>query len=158
MKKNCDICNVSFSNSIYHSGEDVLCGTCKELVTINAKKKNFNATQVKEALKNAVYIDKDNNHIDFLCYYTGIPCEINPGYKFGNNSLHYAFNLTFDHKDPSSGYGMKGEKLVVCLNIINQIKSNIPERIFKDVIILLADCFKKNINSTEFEDELKKLI
>ena len=158
MEKSCDICRSSFSNSIHPSGKDILCETCKELVIINAKKKNFNATQVKEALKNAVCIDKENGHIDFLCYYTGIPCEINPGFKFGNSSLDYAFDLTFDHKEPSPGYGMKGEELVVCLNIINQIKSNIPHQIFKEFIILLADSFKKNINSTELKKELKKLI
>ena len=156
MENICDICGSSFLDYTYPSGEDILCKTCKEIVKNNAKKKNFNATQVKTALKNAVYFDKENDQRYFLCHYTGIPCNINPGFKNDNSSLQKAFDLTFDHKEPSIG-GMKGEELVVCLNIINQVKSNISDEIFIDFIILLADRFKNNIDSTELERELKKL-
>ena len=156
MENICDICGSSFLDNTYPSGEDILCKTCKEIVKNNATKKNFNATQVKVALKNAVYFEKENDHRHFLCHYTGIPCNVNPGFKNDNSSLQKAFDLTFDHKEPSFG-GMKGEELVVCLNIINQVKSNIPAEIFKDFIILLADRFKNNIDSTELERELKKL-
>ena len=156
MENICDICGSSFSDYTYPSGEDILCKTCKEIVKNNAKKKNFNATQVKTALKNAVYFEKENDQRYFLCHYTGIPCNINPGFKNDNSSLQKAFDLTFDHKEPSIG-GMKGEELVVCLNIINQVKSNISDEIFIDFIILLADRFKNNIDSTELERELKKL-
>ena len=156
MENICNICGSSFLDNTYPSGEDILCKTCKKIVTINANKKNFNATQVKAALKNAVYFEEENNHRYFLCHYTGIPCNVNPGFKNDNSSLQKAFDLTFDHKEPSFG-GMKGEELVVCLNIINQVKSNIPAEIFKDFIILLADRFKNNIDSTELERELKKL-
>ena len=151
----CDICGSVFLDNTYPSGEDILCKTCKEIVKNNAKKKNFNATQVKVALKNAVYFDKENDHIDFLCHYTKIPCNINLGFKNDNSSLQNAFDLTFDHKEPSIE-GMKGEELVVCLNIINQVKSNISAKIFKKFIILLADRFENNIDSTELENELKK--
>jgi len=156
MENICDICGSSFLDNTYPSGEDILCKTCKEIVKNNATKKNFNATQVKVALKNAVYFEKENDYRHFLCHYTGIPCNVNPGFKNDNSSLQKAFDLTFDHKEPSFG-GMKGEELVVCLNIINQVKSNIPAEIFKDFIILLADRFKNNIDSTELERELKKL-
>lgn len=155
MENICDICGYSFSDFIYPSGEDILCKTCKEIVTNNATKKNFNATQVKAALKNAVHIE--NNDRYFLCHYTEIPCNKNPGFKDDNSSLENAFDLTFDHKEPSIG-GIKGNELVVCLNIINQVKSNIPAEIFKDFIILLADRFKDNIDSTELKNELKMLL
>ncbi|MBU4077760.1 MAG: hypothetical protein KKI06_13845 [Euryarchaeota archaeon] len=157
MEKHCDICRTSFSDPTNPSGEDILCKTCKEIVKNNAKKKNSNAKQVKEALKNAVYFDKEKEQIYFLCYYTGIPCNINPGFKSDSSSLEYAFDLTFDHKDPSIGYEAKGEELVVCLNIINQVKSNIPANIFKEFIILLADRFKNKSSSIELEIELKRL-
>ena len=156
MENICDICGYSFSDFIYPSGEDILCKTCKEIVTNNATKKNFNATQVKVALKNAVRFEKENNYRAFRCYYTGITCNINPGFKNDNSSLEKAFDLTFDHKEPSNG-GIKGDELVVCLNIINQVKSNIPAEIFKDFIILLANRFKDNIDSTELERKLKIL-
>ena len=152
----CGICGTRFLDNIYPSGEDILCKICKEIVIKNATKKNFNATQVKAALKNAVYFEKENDCRYFLCYYTGIPCDVNPGFKNDNSSLQKAFDLTFDHKEPSIG-GMKGEELVVCLNIINQVKSNISAEIFKEFIILLADRFKNNIDSIELERELKIL-
>ena len=155
MENICDICGTKFSEHIYPSGDDNLCKLCKEIVEYT--KKNFNATQVKAALKNAVRFEKENNYRSFLCHYTGIPCNINPGYKDDNSSLEKAFDLTFDHKEPSIG-GIKGNELVVCLNIINQVKSNIPAEIFKDFIILLADRFKDNIDSNEFKRELKILL
>lgn len=156
MENICDICGSSFSDIKGTSGDDILCKTCKEIVKNNAKKKNLNATQVKAALKNAVFFNKEKDHRYFLCHYTGIPCNINPGFKNDNSSLQKAFDLTFDHKEPSIG-GTKGEELVVCLNIINQVKSNIPSEIFKDFIILLADRFKNNIDSIELERGLNKL-
>ena len=156
MENICYICGTSFSGQLNPSGEDILCKSCKEIVKLNAKKKDYNATQVKVALKNAVHFEKKDGHRYFLCYYTGIPCDINPGSKDDSSSIKNAFNLTFDHKEPSIG-GVKGEELVVCLNIINQVKSNISADVFKDFIILLADRFNNNIDSKKLETELKKL-
>ncbi len=152
MIKTCNICKLSFSEEIPPSGEDILCATCKEIVRIN-KKKGFSATEVKKALSRASYIDADGNS-HFLCHYTGVPCDIDLGAKFDSNSLWHAFDLSFDHLEPSKGYGTKGKEIVVCLNIVNQVKSNIPASIFKEFIILLAKKLEQQ-GSFEYDPAFK---
>ena len=160
MENICNICKTKLSGEIYSSGEDILCSTCKQIVKINGKKSDFNATNVKKALKEASFIDQNGEH-HFLCCYTGIPCKIETGAKYDSASLSNAFDLTFDHLEPSYGYGIKGEELAVCLNVINQIKSNIPATIFKDVIIVLGKYFEKSDSadySPEFEKEFRDIL
>lgn len=153
MENLCSICGTSFSEIIATSGSDVLCKICKQIVNVNKKKSNSNAEEVKKALKKASFVDTEGKH-HFLCYYTGISCNVETGFKPDNSGLNHAFDLTFDHLDPSSGYGIKGEDLAVCLNIVNQIKSNIPASIFKDFIILLAKKFEQD-NSSEYDPDFK---
>lgn len=160
MENVCDICKTKFSEEIPSSGDDILCSTCKQIVKINGKKSDFNNTNVKKALKEASFIDQNGEH-HFLCYYTGIPCKIETGAKFDNASLSNAFDLTFDHLEPSYGFGLKGEEIAVCLNVINQIKSNIPATIFKDVIIVLGKRFESSDSSNyspEFENEFRNVL
>ena len=156
----CCICKTKFSEEIPPSGNDILCLTCKQIVKINGDKSDFNATEVKKALNKASFIDKSGEH-HFLCYYTGITCIINTGDKPDNSSLSNAFDLTFDHLEPSNSNGSKGKELVICLNIINQIKSNIPATIFKDVIIVLGKKFENSNYSNyspEFENEFRNIL
>ncbi|MCQ6963680.1 hypothetical protein [Methanolobus chelungpuianus] len=153
MEKPCSICGVSFSEELPKSGDDILCRRCKEIVDLNKKKKNFNSREVKKALKKASFIDPTGNH-HFLCYYTGVPCDVETGFKSDNSGLWHAFDLTFDHLNPSYGYGIKGEELAVCLNIVNQIKSNIPASVFKEFLILLAKKFEQE-NSSKYDPDFK---
>ncbi|MEA1985750.1 MAG: hypothetical protein U9N13_08905 [Euryarchaeota archaeon] len=162
MENVCDICKTKFSEDIPLSGDDVLCSTCKQIVKINGQKKNINATEVKKALKAASFVDNNGEH-HFLCYYTGIPCEIETGAIYDNASLSNAFDLTFDHLEPSYGHGIKGKELAVCLNVINQIKGNIPATNFKNVIIILGKHFASSDYSNyspkfgkQFRDVLHK--
>lgn len=154
MENTCDICNTKFSKKVDPSGNDILCSTCKEIVITNAKKSGFNATEVKKALKEASFTDKCGKH-HFLCHYTGIPCDIETETKSNEGSLS-PFDLTFDHLEPSYDFGLKGEELAVSLHIINQIKSNISAKIFKDVIIVLGKRFESSESSNyslEFHKE-----
>lgn len=150
----CNICGDSIQEPIQISGDDFLCKRCKEIVDLNKKKKNFNAKAVKNALKEAVRNNGD--FVSFNCFYTGIPCKINSGFKQKNISLDNAFDLTFDHKNPTDGN--KSKELVVCLNIINQMKSNIPSDNFKDIIKILANYFEGEIESNLLEEKLKEIL
>lgn len=148
----CNICGDTLSEPIQTSGPDFLCIRCKKIIDLNKKKKKFNATAVKNALKKAAHFHNNGDFVSFNCFYTEIPCKINPGFKQKNISLDNAFDLTFDHKNPTDGN--KGEELVVCLNVINQMKSNIPCDNFKDFIKILANYFEGKIE----RDFVSKLI
>jgi hypothetical protein len=151
----CRICNIKLTeNDCYR------CSTCNQLISINKKKKNFNSGSVQKALKDSAYINPDGERF-YLCYYTGIPCSVKEKSKYDSSSLSNAFDLTFDHLYPSSKYYVDSDGLVVCLNIINQIKSNIPDSIFKDVIISLGEHFKEATPSKytpEFERQFKGIL
>ncbi|MCZ7380080.1 MAG: hypothetical protein O8C64_00675 [Candidatus Methanoperedens sp.] len=157
MEQKCAICQRVFSEPIPPSGSDVLCNSCKEIVDLNKDKDECNATEVKNALIRAVRFDKESKKfISFNCFYTDIPCKINLGFKENNNSLSNAFNFSLDHKNPTEGD--KGEELVVCLKIINQMKSNVPSDKFKEIVKSLAKSFEEKIDSKTLENELKKII
>lgn len=159
MNNICDICNTNFSEEISLSGDDILCSTCKKIVETNGKKSNFNKTEVKKALKKASYNAENGEH-HFLCHYTGIPCYIETETKSNDGPLN-PFDLTFDHLEPSYGYGLKGEELAVSLHIINQIKSNISTKIFKDVIMVLGKRFESSDSSDyspEFHEEFLHIL
>ena len=155
MEKICDICQILFSEPIPPSGSDVLCNSCKEIVDLNKGKEGCNATEVKNALKTAARFDEESKKfISFNCFYTDIPCKINLGFKGNSSSLSNAFDFSLDHPTDSD----KGEELVVCLKIINQMKSNVPSDKFKELVKSLAKCFEEKIDSKTLEKEIKKII
>lgn len=147
------------SKSVFRTNSTfrILCNSCKEIVDLNKGKDECNATEVKIALIRAARFDKESKKfISFNCFYTDIPCKINLGFKGNSSSLSNAFDFSLDHKNPTAGD--KGEELVVCLKIINQMKSNVPSDKFKELVKSLAKRFEDKIDSKTLENDIKKII
>jgi hypothetical protein len=156
IEKKCDICKRPSSAHIPKSGLDTLCNSCKDIIDINKTKKGYGSIRVKNALRRAVRFDeKSKEFISFNCFYSDIPCDVKYGFKENSNSLSNAFDLTFDHKNPTD---KKSDELVVCLQLINQMKSNIPSDNFKELIKVLAKRFEEQIDPSTLKEEIKRII
>jgi hypothetical protein len=107
--------------------------------------------EVRKALIHA-YKGTDNNESHFKCEYTGIVSKFNSKNETLGTSKD-AFILTLDHKDSGS------KELVVSLNIINKMKSDIPFDKFEKVVIALGGHFKKEGEESfkELEKTLKQI-
>lgn len=117
----------------------------KLLINIQAvakKKKKYPPEEVRKAL-NKSYSHKENDAVYFKCGYTGIIGRFNDNDET-LGCFKDAFVLTLDHKYPNQ------KELVVSLNIINKMKCDIPLEEFKELIVALADFYKK-----ESEDEIQ---
>lgn len=112
---------------------------------------------MRKALKDSfVFVDEYGNRY-FRCHYTGIVSRFDRSFKLNNSSLKRAFDLTFDHVDPT--FDSKKGTVVVCLNIINQMKSNMTFYDFKSLIIVLANYFTEDSkeNSKKVEDAIRTI-
>ncbi|MBN2110808.1 MAG: hypothetical protein JW705_06960 [Methanosarcinaceae archaeon] len=139
MKHKCDVCEEDF--------EDIdpnlqTCRQCQRIINKynngSKKRKTYPPSEVKWALRNA-YSHKENDNVYFKCEYTGIISKFNDNSKTLGH-FEEPFVLTLDHKYPNQ------KELVVCLNIINKMKGDIPPEQFKQIAILLGDFFKQETN------------
>lgn len=141
--KKCDICHeVHFLNT-------QSCEACNKVVKKYQNKTKFPMGEVRKALEKA-YLHKDekNKESYFRCNYTNIISKFNTK----NETLQTfedALTLTLDHT-------YNDEKLVVSLNIINKMKTDVPTKKFEEIIILLGEYFKNKteINSKKLETAL----
>jgi len=143
--KKCDICGEE------HFLEPLSCEACNKVVSKYQNDTRYSMDEVRKALKYAYsHKDKEKKESYFKCAYTGIISKFH-GKNETLRTFEDALILTLDHKNTNS------EELIVSLNIINKMKTDIPFEKFQDIIILLGEYFKnKNeINSRNLENALR---
>jgi hypothetical protein len=69
--------------------------------------------------------------------------------------LEDALILTIDHVNPKD---KKNSDLVVSLNLINQMKSELPRDKFEKIVISLGKYFDEKIEQGNFENQFKQLL
>lgn len=133
----CNICGDEFND---HNPDLKHCRSCQYI--LNKYKKKYNYVSVRHALKKA-FSHKDSEHLYFMCEYTGIISTFD---KQNETLGHFndPFVLTLDH------LYSKQDSVVVCLNLVNKMKGDIPPKEFKQIIMALGDFFKN-----EYEDKTK---
>ena len=148
--KQCDICGEA------HSEKSPSCEACQKVVSKYQNKTKYPMAEVRKALKAAhSHKSEEKKESYFKCTYTGIIGKFN--IQDGTlRTFDDALVLTLDHKNPNSNR----KELVVCLNIINKMKTDIPFDYFKKVVISLGEYFKEenSRNSKKFEKELKQMV
>jgi len=141
----CDICGNE------HSESTKSCAPCQKIIS---KHNDLTISKLRDALRAAC--DKEKSKGDeryFKCFYTGITCKFNPTTEAGLDPLIHALVLTIDHENP----GDPNSRLVVSLNLINQMKHNLPKDKFKEIVIALGKYFNKEIEQEDFENKFKQL-
>lgn len=124
----CDICESD--KHPYAS----FCKRCKRLIgRVDTREKVDKEARI-EALKNAW------DGKGFRCYYTGV--------RLIDNNHKAPLYITFDHLIPR-----KGDKIVVTAAVVNDMKSDLSDREFRDFVIQLANHFKGGT----FNEEVFKL-
>ena len=142
----CDICG----NEHYESTKS--CAPCQKIISKHYKK--LTTSKLRDALSTAC--DKEKSKGDeryFKCCYTGITSKFNPTTEAGLDPLKDALVLTIDHENP----GYPNSRLVVSLNLINQMKHNLPKDKFEGIVIALGKYFDKEIEQEDFENKFKQL-
>ena len=146
----CDICGDA------HSEKSPSCEACQKVVSKYQNKTKYPMVEVRKALKDAYsHKSEEKKESYFKCTYTGITGKFN--IQDGTlRTFDDALVLTLDHKNPNSN----SEELVVSLNIINKMKTDIPFGDFKKVVITLGEYFNEenDRNSKKFEKELKQMV
>ena len=120
----CDICGNE------HSESTKSCAPCQKIIS---KHGDLTTAKLRDALSAAC--DKEKSKGDeryFKCFYTGITSKFNPTTEAGLDPLKHAFVLTIDHENP----GDSNSRLVVSLNLINQMKSKLPPDKFKQIQVV----------------------
>ena len=144
--KKCDIC----SNE--HSESTISCAPCQKIISKHDKK--LTTSKLRDVLSAAC--DKEKSKGDeryFKYFYTGITSKFNPTTEAGLDPLIHALVLTIDHENPED----PNSRLVVSLNLINQMKSKLPPDKFKEIVIALGKYFNKEIKQEYFENKFKQL-
>lgn len=148
--KRCDICGGE------HFEESLSCEACHKVVSKYQNKPKYPMAEVRKALRGAYYSkSEEKKESGFKCAYTGIIGKFN--IQDGTlRTFNDALVLTLDHKNPNSN----SKELVVSLNIINKMKTDIPFGDFKKVVITLGEYFNEenDRNSEKFEKELKQMV
>lgn len=150
--KECYVCGAE------HSRLSDTCEKCQAIINrLKDRKhrgKRYGARNVRKALKNAEpLIDEESGDVKFKCHYTKIYGKFNPTAKSGLDPMKDASVLTIDHENPDD-LG----SLVVSLNIVNEMKHNIPRDKFEEIITALGKYFGKEMSQKEFEEQFKKLV
>ncbi len=147
--KKCDICEEE------HSEPTKSCRACHAIIDKGTYKNKYTTGEVRKALKNAYSCTKEGVPF-FKCDYTGIESHFNIT-KDSIDPIDDAMILTLDHKN--RGLNSNRGEVAVCLNIINQIKGEIPFNCFKDFITILAECLenKNDKNSKKVKDALDQM-
>lgn len=150
-KLTCDICGDNF-NALDPNLQT--CHSCQYILNKYKKSKRYNYISVRSALKRA-FSHKDSDNLFFRCEYTGIISTFD---KQNNAIGHFndPFVLTLDH------LYSKQDSVVVCLNLVNKMKGDIPPKEFKQIIMALGEFFKKENEdeleaSQKLENELKEI-
>ncbi len=143
----CDICGDNF-NGLDPNLQ--ACRSCQHILNKYKKNKRYDYVSVRFALQEA-FSHKDSDNVYFMCQYTGIISTFD---KQNSAIGHFndPFVLTLDH------LYSKQDSVVVCLNLVNKMKGDIPPSEFKYIVIALGELFKsedKAIASKELEDKLK---
>ena len=141
----CDICDNE------HSESTKSCAPCQKIIS---KHKNFTASKLRDALRAAC--DKEKSKGDeryFKCFYTGITSKFNPTTEAGLDPWNDALVLTIDHENPDPN-----SRLVVSLNLINQMKHNLPKDKFKEIVIALGKHFRGDTKQEDFENTFKNML
>ncbi len=152
MKHKCDVCQEDFEDSDPNLQSCYQCQRVINKYNNGSKRKKYSPTEVRSALKNA-YSNKENGYVWFRCEYTGIVGKFNHSSKTLGH-FDDPFVLTLDHKYPNQ------KELVVCLNIINKMKGDIPPKKFKEIVLVLGDFFrteKETKSSEKLEHELREI-
>ncbi len=145
--KRCDICGDE------HFEESPSCEACHKVVSKYQNKTKYSMEEVRKALKDAYsHKSEEKKESFFKCTYTGMVGKFNTQDE-PLRTFDDALILTLDHKNPNRN------ELVVSLNIINKMKTDIPFDDFKNFVITLGEYFKEE-NDTNFkniEKELKQI-
>jgi len=112
------------------------CKRCKKLINRGDIRRKINKKAREKALKQAW------DGKGFCCYYTGIILD--------ENVPKSPIYITFDHRIPK-----KEDDIVVTAQVINDMKSDLSEDEFKQVIIELAKRFNGGIFNPEVLKNLK---
>jgi hypothetical protein len=147
----CDICGDEFYD---HNPDLKHCRSCQYILNKYKKSKRYNYVSVRSALKRA-FSHKKADNLYFTCEYTGIISTFD---KQNDAIGHFndPFVLTLDH------LYSKQDSIVVCLNLVNKMKGDIPPAEFEHIVIALGEFFRnededKTMASKKLEDKLKKI-
>jgi hypothetical protein len=146
----CEICGYDI---IDNETGSTICAPCRKIIS---KYNDLTKAKVKDALR--ARFDKENsneNERHFKCVYTNISSTFNTTKEGGLDPLKDALVLTIDHENPKD---KKNSDLVVSLNLINQMKSNLTSDKFKELVILLGKKFAGNVKEEDFEKQFKQLV
>ena len=125
-KETCDICG---SNKHPFAK---FCKRCKKILDrVDMRRKHNKAARIK-ALKASW------DGTCFRCYYSGVKL------KWEEKDYKSPLYITFDHRIPR-----KEDDIVITASVINDMKSDLSDDEFKDVITKLAEHFRNGISLCE---------